>query len=306
VSILEEYARQGFDLTLRQLYYQFISRDLFPEAWADEDGVKNRQRNYDRLGTIISRAREGGLVDWNHIKDRGRRLSAFPHYNNDQDFVENRLTQGFFLDMWEDQPKRVEVWVEKEALLQVIESAADRYDVPVFATKGYMSSSAAWEAGHGRFLRYAQRQQSVVIVHLSDHDPSGINMTEDIQERLSLYSRRLKDSQRVAEITVERLALTMDQVQEYADAGNPLPPNPAKEQDPRFRSYENQYGDTSWELDAINPPQIVSMVRERIREHLDEDVYVARREEEAIQRSRLQRLAENYNFANELLDNEGC
>lgn len=212
------------------------------------------------------------------------------------------LTRGFFLDMWKDQPKRVEIWVEKDALSQVIESAADPFDVPVFATKGYMSSSAAWEAGHNRFRVYGQKKQEIVVIHLSDHDPSGINMTEDILERISQFSRRIQDSDISTMIVVERLALTMEQVEEYEEDGNPLPPNPAKQTDPRFASYETQFGETSWELDAIDPPTIVELVTASIKKHLDEDLYEARRQLEREQRGRLSRLADNYEAAHELLD----
>ena len=49
-AIIAEYAAQGYDLTLRQLYYQFVSRDLLP----------NRQSEYKRLGDIINDARLAG------------------------------------------------------------------------------------------------------------------------------------------------------------------------------------------------------------------------------------------------------
>jgi hypothetical protein len=40
-TIIADYQAQGFDLTLRQLYYQLVSRDIIP----------NRQQEYDRLGS---------------------------------------------------------------------------------------------------------------------------------------------------------------------------------------------------------------------------------------------------------------
>ena len=61
-DICENYAQQGYDLSLRQLYYQFVSRALLP----------NTEQNYKRLGSIISDARLAGLLDWDYIKDRGR------------------------------------------------------------------------------------------------------------------------------------------------------------------------------------------------------------------------------------------
>src|SRR4030042_6235588 len=46
-QIIEEYQAKGFSLTLRQLYYQFVARDLIP----------NKSREYDKLGSVINNAR---------------------------------------------------------------------------------------------------------------------------------------------------------------------------------------------------------------------------------------------------------
>ena len=50
-QIVREYQRQGFNLTLRQLYYQFVSRDFLPQSWADKNGVINRPESYNLRNT---------------------------------------------------------------------------------------------------------------------------------------------------------------------------------------------------------------------------------------------------------------
>jgi hypothetical protein len=76
-EIIEEYADQGYTLTLRQLYYQFVSRDILPAHWANaETGSTNNERSYKNLGTLISDARLGGLISWEAIVDRTRELTA--------------------------------------------------------------------------------------------------------------------------------------------------------------------------------------------------------------------------------------
>lgn len=65
-SIIEEYQAQGYELTLRQLYYQFVARGL----------IANSQKSYSRLGDIISNARLNGDLDWAAIKDRTRELEG--------------------------------------------------------------------------------------------------------------------------------------------------------------------------------------------------------------------------------------
>ena len=114
------------------------------------------------------------------------------------------------------------------------------------ACKGYLSASEAWRAGL-RFQRAIDRGKRPVLLHLGDHDPSGIDMTRDNGDRLGEFV--------LQGVEVRRIALNMDQVQEH----NP-PPNPAKEDDSRFRGYRELYGEESWELDALRQNTIGDII----------------------------------------------
>lgn len=241
-TIVEEYARQGYDLTLRQLYYQFVARGLLP----------NKQSEYKRLGGIINDARLAGLIDWDHITDRTRNLSSLPHWTGPDEIVQACAAQ-FRLDKWSGQPVYVEVWIEKEALAGVFQRVCQRWDVPWFSCRGYTSQSEMWAAAR-RMISLAGDRQAIVL-HFGDHDPSGIDMTRDIRERLNLFQARVE---------VRRLALNMDQVQAY----NP-PPNPAKQTDSRFAGYLDQYGDESWELDALEPSALAGLVEQALADVMD-------------------------------------
>lgn len=109
-AIITEYAKQGLTLTLRQLYYQFVSRD-----W-----LVNSQKNYKQLGETLNDARIAGLVDWNAIEDRTRNLIAPPSWDDPADIISACANQ-FRLDRWDDRPNYVEVWIEKDALTGVID-----------------------------------------------------------------------------------------------------------------------------------------------------------------------------------------
>ena len=76
-AIIKEYQEQGFVLTLRQLYYQFVARSLIP----------NRQAEYKRLGQIVNDGRLAGLLDWEGIEDRTRNLQARPHWFSPADTI---------------------------------------------------------------------------------------------------------------------------------------------------------------------------------------------------------------------------
>lgn len=284
--VLREYSAAGYDLTLRQLYYQMIAKDYLPDSWTNAAGTKNNVQSYKRIGDLVSKAREAGLLDWGHIVDRGRTLEKRPEWDNPNHFLSSVAPQ-FKIDLWEDQPKRIEVWVEKDALSGVLERACRPFAVPYFACKGYVSASAIWDAGHNRILHdYHDNGQATVIIHLGDHDPSGIDMTRDIEERLRRFSG---DDE--PDIEVIRIALNMDQVEQYDP-----PPNPAKETDSRFRGYQDLHGDESWELDALDPPIIVEMIQDAIRDHMDEDLFDAKKEQETAWRQALMELAKKAKF----------
>ncbi len=265
-TIIDDYARMGFDLTLRQLFYQFVSRDL----------LMNTKRNYKKLGSIINDARMAGQIDWDRISDRTRNVQSLSHWNNPLDIVRSCSNQ-FRFDKWSDQPYRCEVWVEKDALVGVLEGICNELDVPYFSCRGYTSQSEMWSAGRRLMAhRNGEPKKKVVVFHLGDHDPSGIDMTRDIQARLSTFAEE--------SIQVNRLALNMDQVEHY----NP-PPNPMKDTDSRSDSYSDRFGDQSWELDALDPNVIVELIREAVLGIRHEDRWnrAVARELEARQQLRL-------------------
>jgi hypothetical protein len=254
-TIIATYAAQGFDLTLRQLYYQFVARDL----------IANRQSEYKRLGSIINDGRLAGLIDWSTIVDRTRNLVAVPHWA-DPSGIMAAAAESFRVDKWENQTFRPEVWIEKDALVGVIEGVCSEWDVPFFSCRGYTSQSEMW-AGAMRLRNYQRKNQKPYIIHLGDHDPSGKDMSRDIRERMRFFGVDLK---------FQRIALNMDQVEQY----NP-PPNPAKITDSRAEGYIAEFGYESWELDALEPTVLAALIRDAIDEVRDEAIWAedAEREE---------------------------
>jgi len=291
-SIIEEYSKQGFFLTLRQLYYQFVSRDLFPEdrrwSWINNkwvkdrfDGTKNADPNYKWLGGIINDARLAGYIDWNAILDRTRELKSTSHWSSPASMVETCVEQ-FSIDKWEDQPCRVEVWIEKDALVGVIEGVCKKNDVPYFSCRGYNSQSAMWRASQ-RLEGYLQHaDQEPIILHLGDHDPSGIDMTRDIRDRMDIFTRDPM-------IAVKRIALNMDQINRYQP-----PPSPAKITDSRAVSYIDRFGHDSWELDALEPSVMEDLIQSEIDLVRCPESWGASVEEEEIERANLASVSENW------------
>ena len=245
-QVVEEYQAQGYELTLRQAYYQLVARGYIP----------NNERSYKNIGNLINDGRLAGLIDWHSITDRTRNLRSNSHWDNPADVIAS-ARYSYLLNKWDGQPNYAEVWVEKDALVDIVGQACRPLDTPYFSCRGYTSQSEMWSAAQ-RFISQDYRDNRVII-HLGDHDPSGIDMTRDIQERLQMFG---------ADVYVKRVALTMNQIGTY----NP-PPNPAKITDSRASKYIDEYGNESWELDALEPQVITDLITNEVTALRNDEIY---------------------------------
>lgn len=276
-QVVDEYSAQGYELTLRQVYYQLVARGYIP----------NNERSYKNVGSLINDGRLAGLIDWHSVTDRTRNLRSESHWDTPADVIAS-ARYSYNLAKWKGQPNYVEVWVEKDALVDIVGQACSPLDTPYFSCRGYTSQSEMWSAAQ-RFIRQKQRKKRIII-HLGDHDPSGIDMTRDIQERLEMFG---------ADVFVKRVALTMNQIQTY----NP-PPNPAKITDSRASKYIDQFGDESWELDALEPKVITDLIKKQVTMYRNDAIYRAVCDKESREKEELKMLEHNYDKAVAYLESE--
>ena len=266
-EVIDEYHAQGYELTLRQVYYQLVARGYIP----------NNERSYKNLGNLINDGRLAGLIDWYAIIDRTRNLRNNSHWSTPESVISS-AKYSYMLDRWKNQPNYVEVWVEKDALIGIVSQICRKLDVPHFSCRGYTSQSEMWSAAQ-RFIGQDDRE-SRTIIHLGDHDPSGIDMTRDIQERLELFG---------ADVNVKRVALTMEQIEQF----NP-PPNPTKLSDARSSGYIRQYGHECWELDALEPQVITNLINNEVTALCDIDLFEQIEDKEEIDKENIQKICDNY------------
>lgn len=244
--VVDEFEQQGYRMTLRQLYYQLVSRVI----------LGNTQLQYKMLSSLLNIARYYGFIDWNFIEDRGRQPRKKPDWVDVHSFMDT-LNQ-YRRDRWINQDHYLEVWVEKEALSGILQPICDKYHVTLMVNRGYSSASAMHDASI-RFRNEEEEGKETHIIYLGDHDPSGIDMVRDIEDRMNTFD---------STVTVDRIALNKDQIDMYKP-----PPNPTKVTDPRATKYIAEFGNTSWELDALNPKQLNDLLDESILDYLDVDHY---------------------------------
>ena len=160
--------------------------------------------------------------------------------------------------------------VEKQALEGVLNPVCAKWGISFTSNKGYSSASALYDTAK-RLARKMDQGKNVVVLYLGDHDPSGIDMTRDLRDRLSLFARKTVD--------VKRLALNISQVRFLN-----LPPNPAKMTDSRAANYTAKFGRDSWELDAMAPRELAAVITASVKKRLNMEQWKkdGLREEKAI------------------------
>lgn len=277
-SVIDEYTAQGYDLTLRQVYYQLVARDYIP----------NNERSYKNTGNLINDARMAGLIDWLAIQDRTRNIRKNSHWSSPSSVMSSAL-YSYAIDTRKDQPNYIEVWVEKDALIGIVQQISSTLDVPCFSCRGYVSASEMWSAAQ-RFINQDHRERRIII-HLGDHDPSGKDMTRDITDRLELFG---------ADVEVQRIALNWDQIDEF----NP-PPNPAKLSDSKAGAYIEEFGTESWELDALEPKVLTSLIRTHVADLTDASLLERASAKEKRDKAELRLVKDNWHDAVGLLRSAG-
>ena len=312
-EIIEEYQEEGYILTLRQLYYQLVSRDVIP----------NKQNEYSKLSTLLKEGRMAGIVDWEAIEDRLRKPDKPSHWKSPKSIIDACLDQ-YRKDRQKGQDVYLEVWVEKDALSGVLKRVTEKFGVPIMVNRGYSSASAMFDS-YERFLKAIQKGQEVKILYLGDFDPSGVDMIRDIKSRIDefivgseilkgeadfgknkkLYQERFDDyieqgllgweadeiareqfaEDKAKKFKIVPIALTKEQIREY----NP-PPNPAKITDPRAKEFIAKHGKTSWEVDALKPEVLNKILKDAIEENIDLDKFEEILQEEEADKEKLEEI----------------
>ena len=272
--ILAEYANAGYRVTLRQLHYQFVARGYLP----------NTKATYDKICGAMLRGRMEGMVDWDVIEDRTRILRFRPQWDDPADILRACAAQ-FHVDYWKNQKCRAEIWIEKDALLGVIEDTCKHWDCAYFSCRGYPSTSELHETSL-RIKRFKKMGQDFKILYCGDHDPSGLNMCNSIVRTLGDFR---------TDFQFKRIALNMDQIERFTP-----PPNPVKESDSRAEAYIAKYGEECWELDTLPPHELNRIVESEIIECIDDmSEFEYRREEELDGRDQLRVVGNHFDDAHE-------
>jgi hypothetical protein len=234
-------AKAAQPITGRGVGYQLFTRLLIPSM---------ETADMQRVYRLLKEAREEGIIPWEWVVDEGRELEIRPSWDDPTSFA-RAASRQYRRDFWETQPVRVEVWSEKGTVRGLLAPVLNRYGVGFRVMHGFSSATVVHDVAED----YHDDGRLLIALYCGDHDPSGMYMSEvDLPGRLERYGGD--------HVVVNRIALTTQQTRG-------LIPCPAKKSDPRYKWYVANYGKRAWEIDAMDPNVLRSLVEAAIVAEID-------------------------------------
>jgi len=260
---------EGYEnaITLRQLYYQLVARQIIP----------NQQKYYTMLSRLCVIGRDEGILPEEAFADRLRQVDKWGSWLDLNDYMAT-VRKAYTKDKWEEQDAYLEIWTEKDALRGVITPITYHYDVALFVVRGQVSRTAIYQS-YERYAEKVDEGKDCYLFYFGDFDPSGLSIFNSLKERLVCFGDAGKY------ITFQRVALTPEQIAAYD-----LPSDPGKTSDHNYRRFVAEYGDNVVELDSLPPDALRELVRDSIRSVIDYEVFIHAQEIESEERRRLQEL----------------
>jgi hypothetical protein len=255
-------------MTVRQVFYALETRGV----------VEKTEGGYRQVQPQVLRMRREGLLDWDFITD-GTRWQRKPEtWDGIEDYI-GHMVRAYRRDLWQSHDVRVEIWLEKDALADIVVDVTDRWDVPLMVSRGQSSATFLYNAAKAAEEAYHRAGVTTYIYALYDFDAGGQRASRTIARDLPRHAPGVP-------IVFERLAVTEEQIQDWN-----LPTRPAKRSDPEAA----KFGSTAVELDAIDPDRLMALVEDAITRHVDDHAWQVERAVEEEERDGLRRLAGGFN-----------
>lgn len=241
-EIVEEHA----PITVRGVFYRATTRGIVPKT--ENEGYRPIQRELVKM-------RREGLIPWGWITDGSRSVYGHHRYRSLRSYA-SQVATNYRKDYWFDADERVEIWLEKEALKGVISPVVvGEFGLNLHVTKGQPSVTYLYEAAE----EIIEDGRPAHIYVLTDFDPGGLRIFDRIR-------RELEDFASATNLSVERVAVTPEQIAEHR-----LPTRPGKKTDSQAAKFEQEYGGGCVELDAMPPEILRGLVGSCLESHMDSE-----------------------------------
>ncbi len=263
-AVAYEELADGHPMTLRQVHYRIVGRG--------DTTYTNTRGDYNQLSKWLVQDRLSGVIPWEWIEDRLRKPRHVPAWEDLDDFI-RAVRRSYRRDVWQDQPRYLEAWLEKDALSGIFADVLRPYGVTLNVGRGFDSATSVKDAAD----RFGDGE-GITVLYFGDFDPSGEDMVRSLRERLQEHG---------SEPEIVKCALTFEDISRYD-----LPPDFTKATDTRSAAFVARYGDVAVELDALPGRVLRERIEREVRERIDLEALERTRSTERADRERLDDLLE--------------
>jgi hypothetical protein len=262
LEVAIEVLRENNPMTVRQVYYQLVSRQV----------IENNRSQYQAVSDLLVEARQLREVPWEWIEDRLRRPRTVSMWTDLADFSETAVG-AYRNDVWATQKNYLECWLEKDALSGIFEDELGPFGVTLNVGRGY----DGWSSIKNAADRFAERSPPpVAVLYFGDFDPSGEDMARSLEERIGFFD---------VDFEITKCALTKDDIERFN-----LPPDRTKATDTRRDAFVAEHGDISVELDALPIEVLRGRIVSEVESRMDLEALAKIRQVEKKEREKLARL----------------
>jgi hypothetical protein len=234
-----------FPMTVRQLFYRLVSAEQ----------VLNTRGDYQKVSRMMTTARADGRCKYEWIVDRSRPEYTVGAFDDPGQFIE-AMQSIYRKDYWKLQPKYVEIWTEKDAIVGSIQATTNELGVTVRVTRGFSSTTKVHEVAE----HFASVGKPITVFYLGDHDPSGRLIEADMQARVHEHGS--------GAFTMRRLAIHAGDIRKFK-----LPPLRVKPSDSRADAFVKRYSDKCVELDALPPRELRQRIQDAVEDLQDREIW---------------------------------
>ena len=262
------FQEHGITPSLRSIFYRLVSLGIIP----------NTETVYKRLSSVTVELRKSNKLSWNSISDESRLVikNFDERYISPTKYVDEIINlikdahNQYKIPKWHKQPHYVEVWIEKQALADAVQSFLKDKQVVIVVNKGYAEWSFLYK-NCNRLSKIKRHGKIPHILYFGDFDPSGEDMDRHLSTALATFG--------LSSIDIHRVAITPTQIETFD-----LPPIPSDQEtinklnkDTRKSKFISKYGNLyAVELDAllaIAPDEFQKLLIESVDQFFDKTIY---------------------------------
>ena len=161
-------------MTVRQVYYALVSAAVV---------TKDEKAGYNPVQSQLTEMRLNGTVPWEFIADGTRIVRMLDQWDSVDAFIED-VRHAYRRNLWRGQGCRVEVWLEKDALAEIVYEVTSDRRVRLMVSRGISSLTFVHTAALEARRAWEEDGDETFIYALYDYDAGGERGSQQIERLL--------------------------------------------------------------------------------------------------------------------------